>query len=65
MAQARAAGHATAYDAVIPDTGAIAMPIGAGADVVVVGVAGLNVRIRRKEASILRAMKQAIGSIKR
>lgn len=63
--QARADGHATAYDAVLPDTGAIAMPIGAGADVLVVGVAGLNVRIKRKEAAIVRAMKQAIGSARR
>jgi DNA-binding IclR family transcriptional regulator len=60
---ARALGYATAYDAVLPDTGAIAMPIrtsGVG-ETLIVAVAGLSNRIRRSEAKIVRAMRQLLG----
>lgn len=65
IAEARARGFAAAYDVVLPDTGALAMPIRAGADgeVLIVGVAGLNHRIHQREAMILRTMQKMIGGI--
>jgi DNA-binding IclR family transcriptional regulator len=62
----RRLGHATAYDAVLSDTGAIAMPLKAGEDdtVLIVAVAGLSHRIQAKEASILRQMQKAISAVK-
>lgn len=59
IASARREGFSAAYDIVLPDTGAIAMPIrlGAGGDVLIVGVAGLNHRIHQAEGAILKAMR--------
>lgn len=60
--QARQQGFATAYNAVIPDTGAIAMPLRVNdGDVLIVAVAGLSDRIRQNQASILKRMRQAIS----
>lgn len=62
IAEVRARGYATAYDAVLPDTGAIAMPLrtaGVG-ETLVIAVAGLNDRIHRAEAKIVRDMKKLI-----
>lgn len=58
---ARSLGYAAVYDAVIPDTGAIAMPVISGTDeVLVVAVAGLNRRIHAEETRILSEMKRLI-----
>lgn len=60
--RARSAGHATAYDAVIPDTGAVAIPVMSGTDeVLVVAVAGLNRRIHAEEAVILAEMERLLA----
>jgi DNA-binding IclR family transcriptional regulator len=63
---ARMRGVACAYDIVLPDTGAIAMPIktGIGEETLIVAVAGLNHRMHQKEASIIQSMRTLIGSIK-
>ena len=59
---ARATGHATAYDAVVPDTGAVAMAVRSGADeVLVVAVAGLNSRIHAREADIVDLMERSLA----
>lgn len=62
---ARTRKVACAYDIVLPDTGAIAMPIKPveGGEALIVAVAGLNHRIHRKEASIIQAMRTLIGSL--
>lgn len=58
----RSQGYSTAYDRLIPDSGAIAMPLpqGEGATTLIVAVAGLNERIRENEKSILRLMRSTI-----
>ncbi len=55
-------GHITAYDAVLADTGAIAMPIRAGLDdeILIVAVAGLSRRISEREDQIIRAMRKML-----
>ena len=65
IANARTAGYACAYDIVIPDTGAIAMPIQAGSngDVLIVGVAGLNHRMHQCEAAIIKAMRALLPKV--
>jgi DNA-binding IclR family transcriptional regulator len=65
VAEARAQGVACAYDIVLPDTGAIAMPIRPveGDEPLIVAVAGLNHRMHQKEASIIQSMKKLIGSL--
>ena len=62
---ARTRGVACAYDIVLPDTGAIAMPIktGTGEETLIVAVAGLNHRMHQKEAAIIQTMRTLIGSI--
>lgn len=64
IAETRERGFATAYDAVLPDTGAIAMafPTAGVGETLVVAVAGLNNRIHRSEAKIVRAMRQLVRS---
>ncbi len=59
IANARADGFSRAYDIVLPDTGAVAMPIRAGSSdgVLIVGVAGLNHRIHEREGAIVKAMR--------
>ena len=60
--RARSQGHVAAYDAVLPDTGAIAMPIRAGMEdeVLIVGVAGLSRRIEERERDIVRTMHKML-----
>lgn len=57
--EARENGFIAAYDAVVPDTGAIALPLRrtSGEDVMILAVAGLNHRIHQEEAAILKAMR--------
>jgi DNA-binding IclR family transcriptional regulator len=59
IAAARTKGYTTAYDIVLPDTGAIAMPIRAtsSGEILIVGVAGLNHRMHQGEAAIVKAMR--------
>jgi len=63
--KARAAGLAIAYDRVVPDTGAIAMPVAAAGEleVFVVAVAGLSSRIRRHEQQIAAALAKCVQLI--
>jgi DNA-binding IclR family transcriptional regulator len=58
----RARGYAKAYDAVLPDTGAVAVPIRtAGTEhALVVAVAGLNSRIRAEEHRIVAALNELL-----
>ena len=62
---ARTRKVACAYDIVLPDTGAIAMPIKPveGSEALIVAVAGLTHRIHQKEASIIQSMRMLIGSL--
>jgi hypothetical protein len=47
---------------VLPDTGALAMPVATNAeDVLVVAVAGLNSRIRDREAELLSIMRNRLA----
>jgi DNA-binding IclR family transcriptional regulator len=59
---ARSLGYVTAFDVVIPDTGAIAMamPSPAGGEPLVVAVAGLNRRIRDRTSDIIEQMTRLI-----
>ena len=65
IAAARADGYTSAYDIVLPDTGAIAMPIRAASsgEILIVGVAGLNHRIHQGAAAILEAMRALLPPI--
>jgi DNA-binding IclR family transcriptional regulator len=62
---ARQHGIAVAFDIVLPDTGAIAMPIQAkdGGEVMIVAVAGLNGRIRSSEQHITQSMRRHLASL--
>lgn len=59
----RRQGYAAAYDRLLADTGAIAMPLPTPVDgrVLVVAVAGLGGRIHRNESRIIRVMRRAIA----
>ena len=59
---ARQRGYVAAYDRLLADTGAIAMPMPTQVDgqTLVVAVAGLGDRIRRNEKTILRSMRRAM-----
>ncbi len=61
---ARERGYATAYDAVLPDTGAVAMPIWTtgSKEALVVGVAGLSSRIHAQEKAVARKMQKLLSS---
>lgn len=63
IAEARRRGFARAYDAVIADTGAIAMPAQARdwGEPLIIAVAGLNPRIHKREAAIIRAMQKTVA----
>jgi DNA-binding IclR family transcriptional regulator len=63
---ARRDGIALAFDAVIPDTGAIAIPIETlnGAGTMVVAVAGLNSRIKSREAQICSALQKLFSHLR-
>ena len=56
-------GYAAAYDRLIDDTGAVAMPLPKSLEgrQLIVAVAGLGERIRRNEQSIIRTMRRAIA----
>jgi len=60
--RARRDAYVSAYDAVLSDTGAIAMPIRAGLDdeILIVAVAGLSRRISEQEDKIIRAMRKML-----
>ncbi|MEG3155669.1 IclR family transcriptional regulator [Sphingomonas sp. RB1R13] len=59
IASARTDGYSSAYDIVLPDTGAIAMPIRAASnkEILIVGVAGLNYRIHQASEAIRETMR--------
>lgn len=61
--EARQRGFAVLYDAVFPDTGAIAVPFPSDVEglPMAVGVGGLRDRIRRNERAILRAIRSAMA----
>ncbi len=62
---ARSNNVACAFDIVLPDTGAIAMPLRTqhGAEPMIVAVAGLNHRIHKAEAKIIKTMRQLIAPL--
>ena len=62
--KARQDGHAVAFDAVLPDTGAIAMPIRSGMEdeVCIVAVAGLSRRIAERQHDIVSMMRRMLGN---
>lgn len=59
----RARGYAVAYDAVFPDTGAIAVPFPSdmAGFPMAIGVGGLRERMRRNEGAIYRAVRSSIS----
>ena len=62
--ETRERGYAVAYDRILSDTGAVAMPLpNHGSFVVAVG--GLSPRIHRSEAAIIRHMRRAIRRMRR
>jgi DNA-binding IclR family transcriptional regulator len=65
VARARAVGYAAAYETVVPDTGAIAMPISPPDSKVplVIAVAGLAPRIKNAQTRIVAEMKKAIAAL--
>lgn len=60
LAHVRARGYSAAYDKVVPDTGAVAVPLSSSqlGDTVVAAVAGLNHRIAKNEQRIARELKR-------
>lgn len=60
--EARQRGYSVGYERIMPDTGAVAMPVPteSGERSLVVGVGGLSPRIRRSEANVIQAMKAAL-----
>jgi DNA-binding IclR family transcriptional regulator len=63
IAEARQTGFARAFDAVLPDTGAIAMPLWPqnASEPFVVAVAGLNSRIQDQQDRIRTIMERIVG----
>lgn len=59
--KARRNGYALGYDRILPDTGAIAMPLSGENNTLVVGVGGLSPRIRRAEKEIISKMRSLIS----
>jgi DNA-binding IclR family transcriptional regulator len=61
-ADTRRKGFAVLYDALFPDTGALAVPLPAAVEgfPMAIGVGGLRERIRRNEAAIYRAMQASV-----
>jgi DNA-binding IclR family transcriptional regulator len=61
--ETRQRGFAVLYDAVFPDTGAIAVPFPSQVEglPMAIGVGGLRDRIRRNERAILRAIRSAMS----
>jgi DNA-binding IclR family transcriptional regulator len=64
VATARQRGYAVTYASLFPDTGAVAisLPPASDGNVLVLGVGGLQERIRRNERAIVRAMRSAIST---
>lgn len=63
IAEARKTGLSSAFDAVLPDTGAIAIALNTtnGAGTMVVGVAGLNSRIHASQDAIANALRRLVA----
>lgn len=61
--EVRRRGYAVAYDAVFPDTGAIAVPFPSDVDgfPMAIGVGGLRERMRRNESAIYRAVRTSLA----
>jgi DNA-binding IclR family transcriptional regulator len=61
--EVRTRGYAVAYDAVFPDTGAIAVPFPSDMDgfPMAIGVGGLRERMRRNEGAIYRSIRASLG----
>jgi DNA-binding IclR family transcriptional regulator len=61
--EVRTRGYAVAYDAVFPDTGAIAVPFPSDMDgfPMAIGVGGLRERMRRNESAIYRSIRASLG----
>lgn len=59
----RAQGYVVVYDALFPDTGAIAAPFPSEANAfpMAIGVGGLRERIRRNEPAIVRAIRTSVA----
>jgi DNA-binding IclR family transcriptional regulator len=64
VSTARQRGYAVTYASLFPDTGAVAisLPPASDGNVLVLGVGGLQERIRRNERAIARAMRSAINT---
>lgn len=60
LEQVRRDGTSIAYDKVVPDTGAVAIALQSPeqGEMLVVAVAGLNSRVKRSEAQIIRQLRQ-------
>ena len=67
VASVRKLGYANLYNRVLPDTGAIAMPLHDGyiEHNLVIGVGGLATRIRRMEKEIVKMTKSVVDSYRR
>lgn len=65
LSAARDKGYCTLYDAVLPDAGAVAMPLAIPSygETLVVAVAGLSPRIRAAEAKILQDLKRCVDRL--
>lgn len=65
VADVRRTGYCAMHDAVLPDTGAIAMPFTAReyGEALVVAVAGLSHRVRANEETIARSLKRCIAAM--
>ena len=65
--QARAQGYAAAYDRVLPDVGAIAMPlrIAGSPEALVLTVAGLSRRIHQEEARLIDELRLSTARLER
>jgi DNA-binding IclR family transcriptional regulator len=64
LTASRQRGYAVVYGSLFPDTGAMAMALPAASDgnVLVIGVGGLEERMRRNERAIARTMRSAIAT---
>ncbi|MEO0996035.1 MAG: helix-turn-helix domain-containing protein [Pseudomonadota bacterium] len=62
VGRTRELGYAVAYDRILPDTGAVAMPL-PGNSSFVVAVGGLASRIHLSEKAIIRLMRRAIREL--
>lgn len=67
VARVRNTGYANLYNRVLPDTGAIAMPLHDRhlEQNLIIGVGGLATRIHKMEHEIVRFIKSAVGSYRR